>query len=660
MQKKLPMLQMRAEFTPGSYNPETRTIDLTWTTGARGLRSSWFDTFYEELDVSPEAVRMDRLNNGAPFLAAHNQRSLDSVLGVVERAWLDGGVGHATVRFTNREDAQGTVQDIVDGVIRNISVGYRVWTYREVESGADKIPVYRATDWEPMELSAVPIGFDDGAKTRDAEAAGLYEVNFITREAMPPTTAVPGVPTEEKRTMGDENTTGAGTTAPNPTTPAPAPAAEQRNAPDVQQAIAAERTRVSEITTLVRSANLPGEIAERLIADGATLDQARATVIDKMIENSPTRGISGVTVTRDERETMRRGIESAILLRVDSGYHLDKEDAEIARNFRHMSMLRLAEETLGAQGVSVRGLTKLEIATRALNSTSDFPLLLANVANKRLRSVYENAPTTYQVWARRAPNAPDFKTLHVLQVGAAPNLELVPEGAEYKYGTFGEGQETYSIATYGKIIALSRAAIVNDDLRAFDRVITGFGAAARRLENSLVYQQLTTNPTMSDSTALFHSDHGNLAASGAAIGLTTLGAGRSAMRVQKGLADEPLNITPAYLIVPTAQEQLAYQYTSAMYTPTKSTDINEFRSGGRTSLTPVVEPILDAASSTAWYLAGDGVACDTVEYCWLDGAEGVYLESDLAFDHDGMRIKARLDFASKVIDWRALYKNAGA
>jgi len=433
-------------------------------------------------------------------------------------------------------------------------------------------------------------------------------------------------------------------------TPAPVPAT-----PEVTRAAP-----VALIREAVRVAGFESDLALDMIERGLTIEAAREELFRKMADKAnanPTRSASAdiVTVT-DETDVRRELMAEAIAHRMSPTAKI----SDGAREYRHMSLLRMAEESLAAAGIRTRGLAGREIVARAMQGTSDFPLILANVANKRLRTAYEAAPTTYQIWARRAPNAPDFKNISIAQLGGAPDLQAVAESGEFQYGTIGEGAESYKVVTYGRIVAFSRQAMINDDLRAFDRLISAFAGSARRLENRLVYQQLTANAAMADGTALFHANHGNLAGSGAVIGATTLAAGRAAMRIQKGLASEELNITPGYLIVPTTQEQLAYQYTSTQFVPAKSSDVNEFRQGGRTALEPVVDPYLDASSTTAWYLAGDGIACDTVEYCWLDGAEGVYIESELGFDVDGMKLKARLDFGAKVADHRALYKNAGA
>jgi hypothetical protein len=78
------------------------------------------------------------------------------------------------------------------------------------------------------------------------------------------------------------------------------------------------------------------------------------------------------------------------------------------------------------------------------------------------------------------------------------------------------------------------------------------------------------------------------------------------------------------------------------------------------TLTPIAEPRLDAASDKAWYLIANPNQIDTIEYAYLEGQQGAYIESRNGFDVDGVEIKARLDFGAKAIDWRGLYKNSGA
>ena len=329
-----------------------------------------------------------------------------------------------------------------------------------------------------------------------------------------------------------------------------------------------------------------------------------------------------------------------------------------------MSVLEIGREFLASRGIETRGMDKMRLATEMLHfrsgmhTTSDFAALFSNVANKRLRDGYVGAVGTYDLWARKAPNAPDFKGINVVQLSGAPELLRTNEHGEFKYGTMSDGGETYAVVTHGRIVGLTRQAIVNDDLRGFDRLVSAFGASARRLENRLVYSQLT-NGIMADGKAVFHADHKNLGTS-APLAMAGLKAGRAAMRQQKGLQGEDLNIAPQFLIVPTALEQDAYQLTSSNYVPAKQSDINEFRAGGRTAVEPIVESVLDGVSLTDWYMASNNGQIDTVEYCYLDGAEGPVIESQVGFEIDGISYKCRLDFATKAIDYRGLYKGQAA
>ena len=198
---------------------------------------------------------------------------------------------------------------------------------------------------------------------------------------------------------------------------------------------------------------------------------------------------------------------------------------------------------------------------------------------------------------------------------------------------------------------------------AFTRIPELCARAAADLESDTVYGIVTTNAALGvDSVALFSvATHANLTtSSGTAISITSLGVGRKSMRVQKGLEGRVLNLMPAFLIVPAALESIAEQYCSPAYQATQASNINPFAPGGRSALTPIAEPRLDADSATSWYLAADPSTLDTIEYAYLEGQQGVYLESRVGFECDGIEIKVREDFAAKALDFRGLYKNTGA
>jgi len=66
-------------------------------------------------------------------------------------------------------------------------------------------------------------------------------------------------------------------------------------------------------------------------------------------------------------------------------------------------------------------------------------------------------------------------------------------------------------------------------------------------------------------------------------------------------------------------------------------------------------------STSAWYLSAaiaDGQ--DVLELAMLEGQDGPLVEQEVGFIVDGIQMKVRHDVGAKVIDWRGLYKNAGA
>lgn len=404
------------------------------------------------------------------------------------------------------------------------------------------------------------------------------------------------------------------------------------------------------------------DLQSQLLRDQATLDQARAAVLDALDKRSAANAGGPTTSIRtvgDEHETRLRGIENALLHRADPRNKLDDN----GRQYRGLTLLDMAREVVEGLGRSTRGMSKMELAAAAIQmrsaymGTGDFVSLLGGVGQRILRAAYDQAPTTFQIWARRASNLQDFRIRNVIGVTGDTELKKLNEHGEYTYGSLSEDGTGYKAMSYGRSLALTRQMLVNDDLDAFARVGARFADSARRLENRLVYQQILSNPVMQDGKALFHSAHGNLGS--AELSLEGLSAGRTLMRKQKngtGADAEQLNITPAYLLVPSDLETKAYQFTSSNYTPTTAGEVNEFRAGGRTALEPIVEPLLDG-DATAFYLLANSGQIDTVEYAYVDGYEGLRVETFASEDVDGIKLRATLDFAAKVVDWRGMVKS---
>lgn len=662
-QQSMPSQTREAMIVPSTYSDDDNSVQVVWTTGSRRRAYDWMtDQVYdEELAVDAEAVDMTRFEAGTvQVLDGHRAYGgTDAILGVAQRGWVENGEGRALIKLrTSTPELAAKAADIKAGLIRAISFGYSVQRY-EITRAQDRtdggtVPLYRATRWTPQEISFVAVPADPHAGTRSQHPAHeSHPCEFVRADAQP----------HQEPSMTQQVTPPAAPAAPASASAAPA-------APAVDAAELAARA--ADITELCTQQGVP-QLAAGLIRQQATLDQARVAILNQRAADDQARGgnlnVRGFQTVRDETETRLRGMEEALLGRVDAKAKI----TDNGRQYRGLSLLEMGREYLHARGVDTRGWDRLRLATEMLSfrsagmhTTSDFSSLVANVANKRLRQAYDENAGTYALWARRAPNAPDFKNIQVTALSGAPDLLRTNEHGEFSYGTMRDGAATYALITFGRIVALTRQLIINDDLRAFDRLVTAYGASARRLENRTVYGILTANAVLADGVALFSGVSGARTQSnvstgaGSALQLSALAAARAAMRVMRGLNNEELNVVPSHLIVPAALEQTAYQLTSPNFVPATAGAINEFRAGGRTALEPVVEPLLDATSATQWYLAASNSQIDTVEYCYLDGAEGPVIEQEVGFEVDGVSMKCRLDFAAAAIDHRGLHRAAGA
>jgi len=606
---------------------DERTATLTWYTGALVRRYDARGPFEMRFSMEPGAVRMGRLASGsAPLLNSHRDFTVDDVIGVITRAWIENGQGKATVRFSKRADVDPIWQDVQDGILRNASMGVAIHAVEDVTPQGAEMRQVLVTDWEPEEVSLVPVGADPGAGFKFERATG---------------------PQEQK--MDETITTATGEEARDEL---------KINLDAERQAAAlAERTRIQEIEKVGRTLGLDARLIAQHVEAGTSIEEFRKLALDKRAEEDeriPIRSATAV-VTRDETDTRRAGITAALLHRYDPAVFPLRD--ELGRDWTGQTLLDLAKECLETSGTRTRRLPRHEIAKLAL-STSDFPSILADVANKTLRQAYEAYPRTFLPFSRRR-SAVDFKNINAVQLGEAPSLMKVNEKGEFTHGSIAESKETYKLATYGRIVSITRQTIINDDLSAFTRIPAGFGVAAATLESDTVWGIITSNPAMGDGVTLFHANHANLnTGAGSALALAGLGAGMAAMAKQKGLDGVTvLHVQPRYLAVPVALQLTAFQLVAANLAPAKSADLvpDYIR-----ALTPIAEPRLDAASTTAWYLFASPDQIDTIEYAYLEGQDGVYIETRQGFDVDGVEIKARLDFGAKAIDWRGLQKNAGA
>ena len=672
-------LQTRASFESSTFNPEAGTVEVVWTTGARGLRRGWDGAYFEELEVSDKAVDLSRLNRGASVLNAHSSWDLSSVIGVVERAWLSGAEGRALIRFSDREDVKPIRDDVKAGILRNVSVGYQVQRYEKVEE-SDGLPVYRATRWTPAEISLVPVPFDAGAQVRGSEAQS-YEVEIETRAAAP----------RRESTMDEKKTETPA--APNAVEEATRAAAERREQEAAQAAVAnsrateralkAERERVIEIRSLVRSAKLGDELADRLIREDAKIEDVRKAVLEHLTrQDTEIRTEAHFSIGEDVREKFIRGATASILERTGHSEtieaakkgRLGKHFANVSTDpgeFRGWRLYDLARHSLEMRGASTRGLHGEALVKRALefrgdagmNVAGDFAVLLESVVNKVFLGRYSAIPVTWpSLCARRSVN--DFRATTFYRPGTFGALDTVTEAGEIKHKNIPDGAKaTLTPGTKGNIIGISRRAIVNDDLGAFRDLAAGLGEAAALTVEQDAWTMITTASGLGanapDGVALFNAAHSNIGSTGA-MSVATLDSMRAKMALQKDASSNVyLAARPAILLVPVELAGTAKVFNSSAADPTDYKNSNVANRVNGLFREIIDSPYLSANSAVRVYALADPNLLPVFAVGFIDGQEAPRIDSEQSFNYDGLQMKVVLDYGTAVIDYRGAVTCAG-
>jgi hypothetical protein len=666
----------RAVSAPATVNRAARTVEVVWSTGARARNFvPPLGLITEELDMSPNAVRMEGLRGGgAPVLNTHRSGDARDVVGRVIAARLEAGRGIATLQFSSAADVEPLWQRIADGTLRSVSVGYRVHRYEPI---ADPIAgtVHRAVDWEPYEISVVPLPVDPAAAVRGAGDA-------VPVPAIEPAIADP-TPTQET-TMPDPADTATTTTArgqeANPTMttiPATSPVAPPATAvtpppaPDLD-AIRAEADRAA--TERIASYDPVLAAARGLVPDDQ-IDAQRQAAVRERVSADVLRGRlwdafaqrgRAATPTlpanpaagpaSQDPEVMRDAMAEALAVRAMPGY-------QAPASGRHAEFLGWRPSEMVAELMRARGEKSIprdtaKLAERAFQTTSDFPLLLSAAANKMLLAAYAPANPTYrQIFLRR--DFRDFKPHRHLRVGDFPNLVPLSESGEIQAGTMSESQELVALTTFARRIRVTRPMLVNDDLGAFTDFAAMIGRRVADFENVTAYGLLNTangdGPTLTTgATAVFATGaaRANKAASGTALDLTNLAAGRAAVMKQKTLDGLPISVGSSMQLVVGPNQELAARQLTVSVQANQTSNVNIYAG----FIQPLVEPLIPA---NRWYLFSDAVSAPVYVYGYLNGAEGPQVTTGPVSGVDGVEVSVIFDFGVGAIDWRGAWFNPG-
>lgn len=451
---------------------------------------------------------------------------------------------------------------------------------------------------------------------------------------------------------------------------------------------------------------VPADLRTLCFADGA-MDKVRTRIADYRKAN--TERISGdfssgiVQAGEAQRDKHRSALHSALLVRAYdlNGYgEAEKRlpsDKRAAgwENFRNIRLLDFARECLMADGYryeELRGLTGEQIAKAAMgwperiglrhpcevlgnrghayHTTGSLAYITLDAMHKVTTDGYNEAPSTWRGPMRQAASVPDFKNKHVVKFSAAGNLPIWQDNKSPNETAFANEKESYAVEARAEVASFSWQLYVNDDQDTLGRVPSLLGAAAKRTVNTVAWAQVTGNPTLADGQALFLANatgnrkRSNLTTGAATPSVSTLQTMTNKMMQMRGLntpegneSTDILNIMPVYIVGPTALRTTILQLIKSVADPASS-NANVFNPVQ--GLIPVIEPLLDANSTTAWYLFASPSQVDTVEVSFLQGQETPVIDSYVDEATWCRKVMIVQSFAAKAIDHRGVQRHDGA
>ena len=455
---------------------------------------------------------------------------------------------------------------------------------------------------------------------------------------------------------------------------APAVSVETVNA-SVTAAVAAERSRIAGINALATQHGIDGAVAQAMVADGTSIEGARAKVLDVLATrtDSVQVGHQPAVVTRDGRDKwiegamanifMRAGLSSTVAAAAKArGETINLDPGE----FRGVTMVQLATEALANMGQRPTSRDPHQIVGQAMTArgsgnimqnTGDFSVLLENVMRKTLQAAYLVTPDT---WSRvcGTGSVTDFRAHPRFLLGSFGTLDSLAENGEIKNKSIPDGaKESITATTKANIVGISRPALVSDDLSAFSGMAMQIGRAAKLSVEVDVYALLAANPLMNDGVALFAAGHTNLGTA-AAPTVAAFDEARVLMASQRDVSgNEVLDIRPAYWVGPIGLGGAARVVNGSQYDPDAANKLQ------RPNIAlGIFSDIIDTPrlTGTTWYAFADKVAAPAIEVAFLNGQTEPMVENKDGWRYDGTEWRVIFDYGVGAVNWRSGVRNAGA
>lgn len=292
-------------------------------------------------------------------------------------------------------------------------------------------------------------------------------------------------------------------------------------------------------------------------------------------------------------------------------------------------------------------------------STMNASGVLSNIANKFLLEGWGAGDMTWQAIAKRK-NVKDFKTATSYRLGGALTYEKVGPSGEITHGQYTQDSYTNKAETYGRMLAITRTDIVNDDLDALSQMPYELGVAGIDAFNDIFWAIFLNNSTF------FASGNNNVSTgAGSALALAGLAAAEAVFLRQTKPNGKPLAVMPSILLVPPTLKATALTLMNSSLTIGGSTNLpdgNIWNGRFRVASAPYMENSnFTGYSTAAWYLLASPQRLATIEAAFLNGRETPFIETaDAAFNVLGIQLRGVHDFGVALQEPRAGVRSAGS
>lgn len=685
-----------------SVDAEKRTAEVSFSSQAP-VQDRFFGPptvlLHEEKAVDFAAIRAV----GAALM--NHDPSIDSIVGRLDDIRIDAKkrVGRATIHFDDDPIGERAFGKVRSGSLKGVSIRFSVeraqilrekdeWESPEGQKfrgGTAGLEV--VTRWTPREISLTPIPADTTVgvgREQERETIPMFSEATLARlkkhglEAEAFGSEDAAIAVLDKLDAAERRSV-----PPAPAPPAVPPPATENGGPAVDPG--AVRT----FADLAKRAGDAGLVTKWIDAKTST-DDAYREVLGILEARNPKPASPPVDRGHDALDKALVHIDAGLSRRCGLEFSAPKDFGDLPE---HISIQAAARMYLRAANVpNVDFLGDVEAIERAWHlrtltgryaafmqrsaphTSGDFPLVLANLANKMVLMGAAEAMTTYQrVAAMKTLN--DFRVHTFVQAGEIEDLELTPDTMPFPAATMAEKSQGMQLFSYARKIGFGRQALINDDIGALTDMSRRLGQASARTRNKVFWDHITSaagvGPTMAeDSEPLFSASHPSgsnyLTGAGSTLQQTQLAIGRKLLRLQKSLTASKLagnvtpssaflNISPRFLIVSPTLEQTADELVNGIYFPTTAvTATTQFIR----TLEVVVEALLEAATNgtTAWYLFSSPALIDTIAFATRAGQAGPLFLSWQVDDGLGFWWAVIDDFGVRALEHRGVFRSKGA